>query len=174
MRFLSGKEIEVPGVVKSILSSDETVICGYQQAGLGGKVSGLESVFATDRRLIRVKPKTLGLRADVEDYQYKDMANVKLNKGIIRSSISIVMRFNSEPVKIEKIPSEGTEKIFKIIQEGVAGRSEAGIMTGVQNTGPSTQANTADKIRQLKELKDSGLISEEEFQKKKTDILDKM
>jgi hypothetical protein len=174
MSVISGKEVDVPGVVKNILSSDENVLCGYQQAGLGGNAAGLESVFATDRRLIRVKPKTLGLRADIEDYQYRDMANVKMNKGIVRSSISIVMRFNSEPINIEKLPNDGTEKIFKIIQNGIAGVAEPGKTSGMPGPGASAQTNMTERLRQLKELKDSGLISEEEFQNKKTDILDKM
>lgn len=175
MGVLSGKEVDAPGEVKNILSFDEKVICGYQQAGLGGSVTGLESIFATDRRLIRLKPKTLGLRADVEDYLYRDIANVKLNKGILRSGISIVMRFNSEPVEIENIPGDGSERLFKIIQDGIAGRLEAGKPANLPGEGiSSAQANTADKIRQLKQMKDSGLISEEEFQKKKKDLLDRM
>ena len=174
MSILSGREVQAPKVVISILSANEEVLCGYQQAGIGGKIAGLESIFATDKRLIRVKPKTLGLRADIEDYQYRDMANVKLNEGIIRSSISIIMRFNSEPVKIENIPSDGTEKIFKIIQDGIAGRFESGNTTNPKSIGSSTQINIIDEIRQLKELKENGFISEEEYQKKKTELLDKM
>jgi hypothetical protein len=45
--ILSGKETEVPNEVKSILQFDEKIICGYQQAGLGGKITGLESIFAS-------------------------------------------------------------------------------------------------------------------------------
>lgn len=172
--ILSGKEIDVPNEVKNVLQFDEKVICGYQQAGIGGKITGLESIFATDRRLIKMNPKTLGLRADVTDYLFKDMANVKMDKGILRSSIRIVMRFNSEPVDIENIPKDGAERLFKIIQDGIAGKL-AGKPTNLTDTEVSaSQINIVDKIKQLKELKDNGLISEEEFLKKKKDFLDKM
>ena len=173
MNAFSGQEIDIPKEVRNMLLFDENVICGYQQAGLGGNFTGLESIFATDRRLIKYKPKTLGLRADIEDYLYKDIANIKLKKGIFRSDISIVMRFNAEPVNIKEIPKSGTERLFKIIQDGIAGRLEA--LTGTPNTGISPgQINIADKIRQLKELKDSGHISEEEYQEKKNDLLNRM
>lgn len=175
MGILSGKEIEAPSGVKNLLSFDEKVICGYQQAGLGGAMGGLESIFATDRRLIKVKPNTLGLRLNFEDYLYKDMANIKLNTGILRSSINIVMRFNSEPISIENLPKDGTEKLFKIIENGIAGRLEGGKPTNLPGAGVSSvQINIEEQIRQLKQLQDSGLISEEEFQNKKMDLLNKM
>ncbi len=175
MSAVSGREIDIPKDVKSMLLFDEKVICGYQQAGLGGNIAGLESIFATDRRIVKYKPKTWGLRADVEDYRYVDMANIKLKKGILRSSISIVMRFNAESVEIQDIPKNGTERLFKIIQEGVAGRLQPEKSTYLPSTDDSsTQTNIADKIRQLKQLKDSGHISEDEYQKKKNDLLDRM
>ncbi len=104
--IISGKEVKTPEEVKEILESDEKVLYGVQQAGLGGKITGLESVFITNKRVIKMKPKTLGLRAAIEDYLYKDMANVKLDKGIFRSSISIVMSFRSDSVNIENIPTD--------------------------------------------------------------------
>jgi hypothetical protein len=120
--IISGKEIKTPEEIKKILESDETVLYGVQQAGLGGKITGLESIFITNKRVIKLKPKTLGLRADIEDYLYKDMANVNLDKGIFRSSISIVMRFRSDSVNIENIPKDDAYNIFKAINDGIAGR----------------------------------------------------
>jgi hypothetical protein len=120
--IISGKEIKTPEEIKKILESDETVLFGVQQAGLGGKITGLESIFITNKRVIKMKPKTLGLRVDIEDYLYKDMANVNLDKGIFRSSISIVMRFRSDNVKIENIPKDDAYKIFKALNDGIAGR----------------------------------------------------
>ena len=83
--IVSGKEIEVPEEIQNILEFDEKVLFAFQQAGMGGKVTGLESILLTDRRVIKMKPKTLGLRVDVSDYLYTDMANVKLTKGMLRS-----------------------------------------------------------------------------------------
>jgi hypothetical protein len=122
-----------------------------------------------------MKPKTLGLRADVSDYLYKDMANVKLNKGMLRSSIAINMRFMSEPVSIENIPKDGANRIFKTIQDGIAGRLEGGKPTHLPDTGVSSaQIDITEQIRKLGELKDSGILTEEEFQSKKQELLSKM
>ncbi len=121
-RIISGKEIKTPDEIKEVLEADEKVLYGFQQAGLGGRITGLESIFVTNRRIFKVKPTALGLRAEIEDYLYKDMANVKLEKGMFRSSISIVMRFRSDNVDIKNISKDGAYKIFKAIEDGIAGK----------------------------------------------------
>lgn len=122
MGIISGKEIDAidaPEEIKKILELDENILEGVQQAGFGGKIAGVESVFVTNKRMIKLKPNTLGLRSEIEDYLYKDIANVKLDNGILRSSIHIVTRFRTEPIIIENIPKDAANKIYKIIQEGI-------------------------------------------------------
>ena len=119
MGIMSGKEVEAPEDIKKILEPNEEILEGVQQAGIGGKITGVESVFLTNKRMIKLKPKTLGLRVEIEDYLYKDIANVKLDKGMFRSSIIVVTRFRTEPIIINNIPKEAANKIFKIIQEGI-------------------------------------------------------
>jgi hypothetical protein len=169
--IISGKEIEVPNEVQDILKFDEKVLYAFQQAGIGGKVMGLESIFVTERRVIKMKPKTFGLRADIGDYLYKDMANVKLNKGLLRSGIRIQMRFMSEDVRIENIPKDGANKVFKAIQDGIAGMLGGGSTHSPDEKVPTSQIDVADQIKKLAELKDAGILTEEEFQAKKEQLL---
>lgn len=172
--IISGKEIEVPNEIERVLDAYENVLLAFQQAGFGGKITGLESIFITEKRIMKLTPKTLGLRADVTDYHYKDMANVKLDKGMLRSSIGITMRFLSEPVYIKNIPKEGANRIFKMIQDGIAGRLGDKITGSSDATGSSPQMDITDQIRKLGELKDIGILTEEEFQTKKTELLSKL
>lgn len=171
----SGKEIKVPTEVQNILGIDEKVLLAVQQAGIGGKVTGLESIFITNRRVIKMKPKTFGLRTDVEDCLYKDIANVKLDKGMLRSSISISMRFMSEPVSIESISKGDGDSVLKLIQAGIAGRLEEGKPAHLPDAEvSSSQTDITEQIRKLGELRDSGILTEEEFQAKKKELLSKM
>ena len=119
MGIMSGKEVEAPEDIKKVLEPNEEILEGVQQAGFGGKIAGVESVFLTNKRMIKLKPNTSGLRVEIEDYLYKDIANVKLDKGILRSSIIVVTRFRTDPIIIENIPKEAANKIFKIIQDGI-------------------------------------------------------
>jgi hypothetical protein len=172
--IISGKEIKVPEEIKCVLDANENVLLAVQQAGLGGKTMGLESIFVTDKRVIKMTPKTLGLRSDVTDFNYKDMANVKLDKGILRSSIGITMRFLSEPVYIKNISKEGANRIIKMIQDGIAGRLGNEITDSSDATVSSSQMDITEQIRKLGELKDIGILTDEEFQTKKTELLSKL
>lgn len=173
--IITGKEIEIPKEVKDVLEFDEKVLLAFQQAGVGGKYTGLESIFVTDKRVIKVKPKTLGLRANVDDYLFKDMANVKLDKGVVRSSISIKTRFASDDVAIKNIPKDGANKIYRAIQDGIAGRLEGGKPTNLPDAGVSTQKiDITEQIKKLAELKNAGLLTEEEFTTKKQELLAKI
>ena len=92
-----------------------------------------------------------------------------------RSSIAINMRFMSEDVSIKNIPKDGANGIFKTIQDGISGRLEGGKPTHLPDTGVSSaQIDITEQIRKLGELKDSGVLTEEEFQTKKKELLSKM
>jgi hypothetical protein len=173
--IISGKEIEVPKEVQNILEPDERVLLAFQEAGLGGKLTGLESIFVTDRRVIKMRPKTLGLRADIMDYRYKDMASVRLNKGMLRSSIFIETRFQTPNVRIENIPKEGANRMFKTIQDGIAGRLRVEKVRQSEDVGVSKpEIDITEQIKKLSELRDARIITDEEFQSKKKDLLSKI
>jgi hypothetical protein len=82
------------------------------------------------------------------------------------------MRFNSEPVRIENIPKDGANKIFKTIQEGIRGTLESGDASLVSPS-PS-KIDIMEQIKKLKELKDSGTLTEEEFENTKKGLLSKI
>ena len=169
--IISGKKIKVPKEIDDILGEDEDVLLSFQQAGMGGKITGLESIVITDRRVIKMHPKTLGLRAQIEDHLYKDRANVKLDKGMFRSSISINMRFMAEPVSIENIPKDGANEAFKMIQNGISGGFGGGESVYPKDASSSSPENDIiEQIRKLGELKESGIITDDEFQEKKKDL----
>lgn len=224
--IIAGREIEVPIEIHKILEFDEKVLLAFQQAGIGGNAFGLESIFITNKRIIKKKPRTLGLRANITTYLYKDMANIKVNRGILRSNIGIKMRFMSEDVKIENIPRMGADKMCRVIQDGIAGRLQEGKPTFLPDAGiskpiegitlppqyspqpppqyhpppqyqqppaqppqyevkpepmPQTQPpsvkpqiDTIEQIKKLAELKDANILTEEEFQAKKKELLSKI
>jgi len=172
---ISGKEIEVPTEVQNVLEPNERVILAFQEAGLGGKRTGLVSIFVTDKRVIRMSPRTWGLRVNILDYRYTDMTNIRLDKGILRSSIFIETRFQTPNVRIDNIPKEGANKLFKVIQEKIHGSAQGERATQSQDVNVSKpEVDITEQIRKLSELKDAGIITEEDFQIKKRDLLSKI
>jgi len=145
MRVISGREVKVPSVIQMVLGANETVLHSYEQASLTGKFGGAGSLYVTNRRIIVYKPRTFGLRANIVDFRYKDIANVGIKKGFTRSDIAIRIRFGGEEFAIRSIPNEGAAKMFGTIQSGVDG--DLKIL-------PTTNITTTEASDDVKELFD--------------------
>ena len=172
--FFTGKEIEIPEDVKRLLQFNEKVLLSAQVAR-STELINPGTIFVTSQRVIVRKPTTLGLRKNVEDYRYTDIANVKMKKGIIRSGIVLKMRFLSDDVEVDNFPKDVGEKIFRLVQDGVAGRlSLAQPQDNLVKTPTVIQQEIIDKIKELAKLKDDGILTDVEFQTKKSELLAKL
>lgn len=171
MNFFTGKEIEVPDDVKRLLQFNEKVLLSAETARSASLINP-ETIFITSQRVIVKRPTTLGLRKNLEDYRYTDIANVHLKRGIIRSGVILKMRFLSDNVEVDNFPKEVGEKIFRLVQDGVAGRlTLAQPEDAVVKTPNVMQQEIIDKIKELAKLKDQGILTDIEFQSKKSDLL---
>ncbi|MDE1728936.1 MAG: SHOCT domain-containing protein [Thaumarchaeota archaeon] len=82
------------------------------------------------------------------------------------------MRFLSDNVEVDNFPKEVGEKIFRLVQDGVAGRlTLAQPEDAVVKTPNVMQQEIIDKIKELAKLKDQGILTDIEFQSKKSDLL---
>ncbi len=114
--IFTGIEIEVPRDVDELLVYNERVLCSVRQARTKQLITP-DSIYITSQRIIIRRPTTLGLRRNVTDYRFRDIANVRMKKGIINSTIIMKVRFLSEDLCLESIPNKSASKIFKLIQE---------------------------------------------------------
>ena len=170
MSFFTGKEIEIPEDVSKILEPDEKVMLAAQQARSTNLINP-DTIFVTTQRLLIRKPTSLGLRKNIEDYRFADIANVKLHKGIVRSSILLKVRFLSDDLEIDNISKEAADKLVQLIQQGIAGRLES----SQDKTIPSVpQQDIIDKIKEIAKLKEQGILSDLEFQTKKAELLSRL
>lgn len=170
MSFFTGKEIEIPEDVSKILEPGEKVLLAAQQARSTNLINP-DTIFVTTQRLLIRKPTSLGLRKNIEDYRFADIANVKLHKGIVRSSILLKVRFLSDDLEIDNISKEAADKLVQLIQQGIAGRLES----SQDKTIPSVpQQDIIDKIKEIAKLKEQGILSDTEFQAKKAELLSRL
>lgn len=119
--ILTGKEIEVPNVIKDMLVDGEKVLHAVQQARIKQFITP-DNIIVTNKRVIVHRPRLFGLRQNIEDFKFIDMANTVVDHGIIQSSIKIKMRFQPNEIVLEGIPKDVSREIFKNIQDGIAGR----------------------------------------------------
>jgi len=83
--IFTGLEIEIPKDIKELLIPGEKVLHSVRQARLEQAITP-DSIFVTTHRVIVRRPTTLGLKRNITDYKYTDMANTKIKKGFINST----------------------------------------------------------------------------------------
>ena len=151
--IFTGLEIEVPQDIQELLIPGEKVLSAVRQARLEQAITP-DSIFVTTHRIIVRRPTTLGLRRNITDYRYIDMASTRIEKGLINSSIFIDMRFFSEEVCLKGIPKKSAAKMFRIIEERIV-RTHAGPLL--------SSSGAEDPLQILRVRFAKGEITEEEY-----------
>ncbi len=158
--IFTGLEIKIPKDIKELLIPGEKVLHSVRQARLEQAITP-DSIFVTTHRVIVRRPTTLGLKRNITDYKYTDMANTKIKKGFINSTIIIKMRFLSETCYLRGIPNKSAARIFRTIQERIA---------NVRSILSSPQPISEDPLKILKIRYAKGEITREEYLLMKREI----
>jgi len=110
--------MSAPGDLKNLLGPDEKIEVYIQQKIYHPKIN-IDSVVITNERVILRHPHALGLKKNYTDYNYKDIANVVLDKGIMRSTLRLTLRLGGEPLLLKNLPNKDAEKAYGFIRENV-------------------------------------------------------
>ena len=171
------------------LDEGEKVLEVAKQSKLkpGGANFSPNTVFATDRRLIIRNPTMFGARQNIEDFEYDNLTNIKLEKGLFSSTLVITAPGmgtaarnstmsgllpwgRNEDGSIDGIPKDKAENILKIVRNAIV-KAKKESQKPVQVV---QQTSTADELAKLAKLKEQGILSDEEFDKMKKDLISKM
>jgi len=193
---LSESDLKEVDEIKDTLMPDEKVLIVVRQSRIAprgltrlGTITTPNTIFGTNRRLIIRNPTMLGLRAGIEDFPYKGITSVKLHKGVFSAEIRLRIPGLTETSRlsgrattlrwgrrdegeIAALPKDKAEQLVRIIKEGIAGRLPG--QAPQTPSAPAVAVSPLDEIKKLAELRDAGLITEEEFQEKKKKLLAKI
>src|ERR687891_2228658 len=125
-----------------MLNPDEKVLLVARQSRIkpGGSYFTPNTIYATDRRIIIRDPYMLGLKANIIDIPYDIITSLKLEKGLLSSTIrfkapglmsstklgmmdSIVDGEDDQGGVIEAIAKNKAEDLLEIIRSGMQGNS---------------------------------------------------
>jgi Bacterial PH domain/Short C-terminal domain len=197
-------DLEEISKITEMLNPDEKVLLVARQSRLkpGGSLHTPNVIYATDRRIIIRDPYMLGIKESVVDIPYDIVTSVKLEKGLLSSTIrfkapglmsstklgmmdSLIDGEDDQGGIIEAIPKDKAQDLLEIIRSGMqtsSNRKSAPSKNQMYNesigakeyTIPSNQSTSiADEIRKLAKLKEEGIITEEEFKQMKQDLIRK-
>ncbi|MCF2220906.1 MULTISPECIES: PH domain-containing protein [Chryseobacterium] len=188
------------GRINSLLTSQETMEYIAVQKKPVLNLSP-DCIALTNRRIIFCRPKNFGLSMDFQDYSWVDVADCHIKEGIVGSTFMVktTQHFTN---MMDYLPKNQARKLYQFAQEveermrGV--RREKNLETLRASAGGVTVNNATPIITQpqmfqeekkpllienedpfallqkLKGLKESGVISPEEFETKKNEILSRV
>jgi hypothetical protein len=128
-----------PDEIKNILGSNEKVELYIEEKIYHPRIN-IESVIIANERIILRHPHALGLKKDYTDYSYRDITNVALDKGIMRSTIKLTLKPKEgnegknleEHLELDKLPNDVAEKGYGVIRENI-GKFQSPFSTGYAN-----------------------------------------
>ena len=136
--LLDEGDLEDVDKIADMLNPNEKVLLVARQSKIkpGGSYLTPNTIYATDRRIIIRDPYMLGIKANVVDIPYDIITSLKLEKGLLSSTIrfkavglmsstklgmmdSIIEGEDDQTGVIEAIPKDKAEDLLEIIRSGM-------------------------------------------------------
>lgn len=135
----------------------------------GSYGGGIGLLVLTDRRLLFVKEGRLSRVS--EDFPLEKISSVQWSSGLTQGKITIFVTGNQ--AEIANVQKDDGKAMVDVIRERLAAHEATG---HVDEAGaPAGQRDQImDQLRQLGELHDSGVLTNEEFAAKKTELLQRL
>jgi hypothetical protein len=188
------KDIEkVTDKLEGILMSDEELIYIAVQKKPAINLSP-DSVAITNKRIIFCRPKNLGLSMEFQDFIWRDMKDCNLKENMLGSTLT-VKTINNITYTLDYIPKSQARRVYAYCQEqeeiqneirrqreievikasaGQINVPQTNSNTSSTNTPEIVQEDPVETLKKLKEMMDNYLITREEYETKKAEILSRM
>jgi hypothetical protein len=109
---------DIPQDLSNMMGPDEQVQLFIAQKIYHPKIN-IDSVAITNLRIILRHPHAMGLRKDYTDFNYQDISNVILKKGVLRSTVECALRFGGDPLTLDDLPNDDAQKAYGLIRENL-------------------------------------------------------
>jgi Leucine-rich repeat (LRR) protein len=192
---LDNNDLQEIKKIREMLNPDEEVLVVARQSRVrpGGSAVTPNIIYATNRRIIIRDPYMMGIKENIIDIPYDVITSVKLDKGLLSSTIrfeapalvgskrlgmidGIVGGENDHEGMIEAIPKRKAEDVVQVIRSGMHrtgyNQDETQTVSHHQSSDINYQSSIADELTKLGKLKEQGIITDKEFAKLKKDLLD--
>lgn len=162
----SNNEFEQIGKIRHRLDNDEHVqfIARQSRHRPGGSFITPDTMFVTNKRIVIKDPSLLGVRENIVSVSYDKITSVELERGVFSSKI--IIRAPGFADEMKAISKNVAEQIIQYVKN-----SMDKIKIESQNQSPKVKESIVEELLKLANLKEKGIVSEEEFLKMKQDLL---
>ena len=173
---------KVLGIVRENAFEDELLL--YFAWGCDS-LTAKDFVVCTNKQLITLDREAFGLTKNVKQFYYEDvtsMATLQETNGLLDLALTAALSVCDLEISVagakEKLSNLYTyeaEKAVKVYRECKRQIKDANRQpVVVQQAAPAATADPLEQLEKLQKLKDAGILSEEEFNAKKADLLSKL
>jgi hypothetical protein len=174
--------------IQELLAGDESVDYVAVQKKLVVNISP-DAIVLTSRRFIVVRPRLMGM--DFQDFPWREVADVHMSEQMVGATI-VCRTIDGGAVQVDSLPKRQARRVYAYAQ-GVEEqayekrrqveleklRASAGgvVLHAPTPTSPPAVPAPDDPMQvlgKLKQLLDAGLISQGEYEAKKTEVLGRM
>jgi hypothetical protein len=153
--------VSLPRGLRRYLHDDEQPLCRIQQTRLKEFITP-DNLVATDQRLLVHHPTNLGFTSSIQDYNYIDIANIRIDSGWLYSTVSMKERFEGEDMVFEYMPKRGAQEFARIVTNQIQRRQVA--TTPTQRALPVQAVGDQDAMRILRRRLAAGEITPQQYE----------
>ena len=152
------------------------VVAKQSRVRPGGSLTSPAAIVATDRRVLFRNPKLFGLRENLKEITYDQIGSVTSGKGLFGSKITFQTAYFGN-LNIDGLSRDDVHKLVDVVHwhvDAVKDKAQAQQTVVVQTAAVQQEASAVDKLKKLAELRDMGIISPDEFEEKKSKLMEQI
>lgn len=120
---------------------------------------------ATEKRVV-IKKKKNPFGYESQSIRYENISSVDLSSGLVKTKLRIETSSKVYGIGVGKIAEDAAEEMCEFIRGKMSQSNQSDSM--------DTSEDALSNLERLRDLKEDGVISEEEFEEKKSDLLDQI
>lgn len=140
-----------------------TSLFGNDRSRKSGTKGFVRAAF-TDRRVVVKVPQWLG--SDERSIPYQNITSADLDTGLVKKRISLQTAGQTYHIEVDQPGKEECREALRHVRE----RSAAANQTVAGGSAP----DPTEQLQRLKELHDDGVVTDDEFEEKKQNLLDEL
>ena len=160
-RFGAKREIKK---LPEYLWEEETVV----RMSSGSYGGGMGLLVQTNERLLFIKDGMMN--QTTEDFPYNKISSIQWSSGMVTGTITVFVSGNK--AIMTNVDKAGGKEMVDEIRARIAELMHSQVTTPATAVEP--KANVVDQLKQLGELRDLGILTSEEFDAKKAELLTRL
>lgn len=161
-----------PEIGEMLMPEEEIILVASQsKVAPGGTLYAPNKVYITNNRVLFKGPKWFGLKANIIDVGYEDISTVVLKRGIFTTEVFLKPRSSPKKIQLPAVDKRVALQVSMLIQKGMRGELLGRHAQQKTDFPSERQIDILDRLEKLGDMCQKGLLTEQEFQIMKEELM---